>query len=223
MHLAIALLFVWIAGSPPTTPSPEGPRPPLAYMPLRPGLSDGGGGATGRKAAPAPLRQVTRSAAAFTLPQLPAALTSLQLPGAPAVLSAAGSVGNGRDNGADKGTGDGDGTGSGPRTGPWLGDGDGAFDDGAPGVTSPRVLFEKPPEYTAEAMRAKTEGTVLMEATVRVDGTVGTVRILRALRESFGLDQKAVEAVRQWKFKPGTYMGKPVAVRVLIELSFNLR
>ena len=61
------------------------------------------------------------------------------------------------------------------------------------------------------------------KATVLADGSVGVVHIVRSLDGSLGLDQNAIEAVRAWRFRPGTYLGKPVAVKVLIELSFNLR
>ena len=88
---------------------------------------------------------------------------------------------------------------------------------------SPDVLYEKKPEYTSEAMRAKVQGTVEVEAVVNDDGTVGQVRIVRSLDDRFGLDQKAIEAVRNWRFRPGTRFGKPVAVLVLIELTFTLR
>jgi TonB family protein len=85
------------------------------------------------------------------------------------------------------------------------------------------LIAERTPEYTPAAMRAKVQGTVLLEATVVADGTVGHVRVIRSLDEQFGLDQKAIEAVRNWKFRPGTRFGKAVAVKVLIELTFTLR
>lgn len=111
--------------------------------------------------------------------------------------------GTGKDEGSEEGRGEGlGGPGSGPRTGPGAGAGDGPFQDGAPGVVSPQVLFERKPQYTADAIRAKAEGTIRLEATVLVDGAVGTVRLVRTLDESFGLDQKAVEAVRGWRFRP---------------------
>jgi protein TonB len=221
VHLAFALLFACFLAGPRLTPAPAPGMKALVWTP-RPGVSGGGGGGNGVKDSPAPPRPVVRSTPQFTLPHIPAALGALELPGAVAVLSAAGAEGTGTDDGPGKGRGEGiEGPGSGPRTGP--GSGDGPFQDGAPGVTSPHVLFEKRPEYTAEAMRARVQGTILIEATVLVDGTVGRVRVVRSLDESFGLDQKAVEAVRGWKFRPGTYFGKPAAVKVLIELSFSLR
>ncbi|HJR60308.1 MAG TPA: energy transducer TonB [Vicinamibacterales bacterium] len=221
IHLAFALLFAWFLPGPRLTPAPAPGMKALVWTP-RPGFSGGGGGGNGAKASPAPPRPVVRSTPQFMLPHIPAVLGALDLPGAVAVLSAAGAESTGADDGPGKGRGEGlEGPGSGPRTGP--GSGAGPLQDGAPGVTSPQVLFEKRPEYTVEAMRARVQGTILIEATVLVDGTVGSVRVVRSLDESFGLDQKAVEAVRGWKFRPGSYFGKPVAVTVLIELSFTLR
>jgi len=223
IHLVVAILFAWLFAGPQLAPAPAPSTKTLVWTP-RSGFSGGGGGGDGVKTSPARPRPVVRSTPQFTLPHVQAVLGALELPGAVAVLSAAGAEGTGTDDAPGKGRGEGvDGPGSGPRTGPGAGSGDGPFQDGAPGVTSPQVLFERRPEYTAEALRARVQGTILIEATVLVDGTVGSVRVLRSLRESFGLDQKAVEAVRGWRFRPGAYLGKPAAVKVLIELSFSLR
>jgi len=54
------------------------------------------------------------------------------------------------------------------------------------------------------------------------DGTVGDVTVVKSLDQVFGLDERAVETVRQWRFAPGTRFGEPVAVLVLIEVSFNI-
>jgi protein TonB len=72
-------------------------------------------------------------------------------------------------------------------------------------------------------MAARVQSPVLLEATVLADGTVADVRVVRSLDVSFGLDQKAIEAVRRWRFRPGSHLGEAVAVKVLIELSFTLR
>ena len=79
------------------------------------------------------------------------------------------------------------------------------------------------PQYTSDAMRAKVQGTVLLECVVRPDGSVGDVQILRSLDGVFGLDQEAIKAAKQWRFAPGTRMGEPVPVLVTIELTFTLR
>jgi len=90
------------------------------------------------------------------------------------------------------------------------------------GVTIPRIIREVRPQYTAEAMRAKVQGGVLLECVVQTDGTVGDVRVLRSLDTTYGLDQEAIKAAKQWKFAPGTRNGEPVPVMVTIELTFTL-
>jgi protein TonB len=85
------------------------------------------------------------------------------------------------------------------------------------------VLREVRPQYTSDAMRAKVQGTVLLECVVRPDGSVGDIQILRSLDGVFGLDQEAIKAAKQWRFAPGTRLGEPVPVLVTIELTFTLR
>jgi protein TonB len=72
-------------------------------------------------------------------------------------------------------------------------------------------------------MRAKVQGTVLLECIVRPDGSVGDVQVLRSLDPTFGLDQEAIKAAKAWRFTPGTRLGEPVSVYVTIELQFTLR
>ena len=126
------------------------------------------------------------------------------------------------------GAGTGQGTGIGPGRGSGLGPGEGGNTGGGVyrpgnGVELPRVLREVRPNYTADAMRAKVQGTVLIEAVVLPDGTVGQVQVVRSLDTTFGLDQEAIKAAKQWRFAPGTRMGQPVSVLVTIELTFTLR
>ena len=96
-------------------------------------------------------------------------------------------------------------------------------DAGAQGVVAPRVISSVQPKYTEAAMRARIEGTVLLGAVVQDDGTVGEITIVRSLDSTNGLDEQAITALKQWKFEPGTLKGKPVAVRVRVEMTFNLR
>jgi TonB family protein len=91
------------------------------------------------------------------------------------------------------------------------------------GVTMPTVIKEVKPDYTDEAKAARIQGTVWVKAVVQADGDVGDVRVTRSLDTEFGLDKAAVAAAKQWKFKPGTKDGKPVAVEVTIELTFTLK
>jgi protein TonB len=147
------------------------------------------------------------------------------LPGALTPIDAT-SAGIGRGSSAGRGRGPGIGEGDGPG----LGDGrvGGFGGDGFPpggGVTPPRLIKEVKPNYTGDAMRAKLQGVVEMEALVLADGSVdpGGIRITRSLDAVLGLDQQAIIAVKQWRFRPGTYKGQPVAMRVNVELTFTLR
>ena len=134
------------------------------------------------------------------------------------------SQGSGSGGGAGTGTGSGVGPGTGSGLGPGYGGGTGggAYRPGA-GIVLPEVLKEVKPAYTAEAMRAKVQGVVWLECIVMPDGTVGDVRITKSLDAVFGLDQEAIKAARQWRFKPGMRQGLPVPVIITIELTFTLR
>lgn len=144
----------------------------------------------------------------------------LEAPAGPPTLS----QGSGSGGGAGTGTGGGIGSGSGSGLGPGSGGGTGggAYRPGN-GVTVPRVLREVKPAYTSDAMRAKVQGTVLLECVVKPDGSVGDVQVVRSLDSTFGLDQEAVKAAKQWRFAPGVRLGEPVSVLVTIELTFTLR
>ena len=124
--------------------------------------------------------------------------------------------------GAGGGSGAGAGQGSGLELGTGGGLGGGVYRPGS-GVINPRILREVKPQYTADAMRAKVQGTVLLECVVLSDGTVGRIDVVKSLDPTFGLDSEAVKAAKQWRFQPGTRFGEPVAVLVTIELTFTLR
>jgi protein TonB len=145
---------------------------------------------------------------------------AIEAPAGPPALSQGTGAGGGA--GTGRGTGIGSGTGSGLGAGFGGGTGGGAYRPGN-GVTVPRLLHEVKPSYTSDAMRAKVQGTVLIECVVRPDGGVSDVRVVRSLDPTFGLDQEAVKAARQWRFLPGTRLGEPVPVLVTIELTFTLR
>ena len=134
------------------------------------------------------------------------------------------SLGSGTGGGAGSGTGSGigSGIGSGLGAGSGGGTGGGVYQPGN-GVTLPRILREVKPAYTSDAMRAKVQGTVLLQCVVRQDGAVTDVQVLRSLDSVFGLDQEAIKAARQWRFAPGTRMGQAVPVQITIELTFTLR
>lgn len=171
------------------------------------------------KVEPNPVEQLNIPAKSLASAQesLPGAIEAP--PGPPTV-----SQGSGTGGGAGTGTGSGIGPGTGSGLGPGSGGGTGggAYRPGN-GVTLPRVLREVKPQYTSDAMRAKVQGTVLLECVVRPDGSVGEVQVIRSLDSTFGLDQEAVKAAKQWRFAPGTRLGEPVSVLVTIELTFTLR
>ncbi len=159
------------------------------------------------------------------LPAVQTAAAPTEAPGAivaesPASTSAGSGTGGGGGTGSGGGSGSGDGRGLGD--GRTAGVGGGEYEIGN-GVTSPRLLREIKPIYTAEAMRAKVQGVVTLRAVVLPDGSVGRVEVVRSLDSVFGLDQEAIKAARQWRFAPGMRLGEPVAVRVVLELSFTLR
>lgn len=134
------------------------------------------------------------------------------------------SQGTGTGGGAGSGTGSGIGSGQGSGLGPGFGGGTGggAYQPGN-GVTSPVPIREVKPQYTAEAMRAKVQGEVWLQCIVNPDGTVGSVQVTKSLDATFGLDQEAIKAARQWRFRPGMRQGEPVPVLITIALTFSLR
>ena len=89
------------------------------------------------------------------------------------------------------------------------------------GVVSPKLRREVKPNYTRDAMEARVQGIVYLEAVVLTDGTIGPVRVTKGLHPD--LDQSAIAAVRKWSFVPGMLNGKPIPTLVEIEMSFTLR
>jgi len=99
--------------------------------------------------------------------------------------------------------------------------GQGAFHPGD-GISPPSLIRQVEPKYTQDAMRAKIQGDVELEAVVNADGKVGDVRVTRSLDNRFGLDENAVLAARQWLFTPGHDRdGRAVPVNVTLILSFR--
>ena len=91
------------------------------------------------------------------------------------------------------------------------------------GITLPIAVREVRAQYTQEAMRARLEGTVVLQSVVLANGTVDDVRVVQSLDAEHGLDEQAVAAMKQWIFRPGQRGGKPVAVRISCEMTFTLR
>ena len=125
--------------------------------------------------------------------------------------------GLGMGSGHGGGVGDGDGGGYGPGTGGGIGGG--AYHVGG-GVSAPSVLYKVDPEYSEEARKAKYSGTVLISVTVDAQGKAQNIRVVRSL--GLGLDEKAMEAVAKWKFRPGMKNGQAVPVQATIEVNFRL-
>ena len=128
-------------------------------------------------------------------------------------------TGSGGGIGSGKGGGVGSGSGGGVGPGEGGGIGGGPFRVGG-GVTAPVVLHKVEPEYSEEARKAKYQGTVLLYIEVDPSGRATNIRVQRSL--GLGLDEKAIEAVKQWKFKPGYKDGRPVTVAATIEVNFRL-
>ena len=116
-------------------------------------------------------------------------------------------------------SGNGSGTGSGIVSSAGGGIGGGVFRVGG-GVSAPVLIYKVPPEYTEEARKAKYQGTVLLYVEIGPDGTATNIKVQRSL--GLGLDEKAVECVKQWRFKPGQKDGQPVAVAATIEVNFRM-
>jgi len=116
--------------------------------------------------------------------------------------------------GGPRGLGDGNGTKVG------SGSGGDVYQAGRGGVTAPVPIRRVEPEYSEEARKARAMGSVLVLVDVGTDGKVKNVRIGRSF--GMGLDEKAIEAVSQWLFRPGMRDGRPVVVKAQIEVAFHL-
>src|SRR5437588_1610729 len=125
--------------------------------------------------------------------------------------------GGGIGSGSGGGVGSGKGAGFGPGEGGGIGGG--IYRVGG-GVTAPAVLYKVDPEYSEEARKAKYSGTVVLQLVVDASGKARDIKVVRSL--GLGLDEKAIEAVNKWKFRPGVKNGQPVAVQATIEVNFRL-
>jgi protein TonB len=123
------------------------------------------------------------------------------------------SLGNGSGTGIGSGNGSGIGPGSGGNTG------GGVMHIGG-GVSKPVVLYQVEPEFSEEARKAKFSGNVVVYLWVDPDGKPSHIRVVRGV--GMGLDEKAVEAVRQYRFKPAMKDGKPVQVDLYVDVNFQI-
>ncbi len=241
VHAAIGAAFLYVALAGPAiidaTQMKPDPIPQVTWL-ATPGPGGGGGGG-GNKSPDPPRKTVIRPAKPpeiqpFKPPEdIPAPELNVPLKQvlsteliSPGTLD--GGVSTSQGSGSGGGGGTGTGTGVGPGTGSGIGPGwGGGFGGGAyrpgSGIELPQLVHKEQPQYTAEAMRAKVQGVVLLECVVNADGSVGDVNVVRSLDAMFGLDQEAVKAAKKWRFVPGRRLGQPVPVLVTLEMTFTLR
>ena len=200
---------------------------------------NGGGGGGGRELVPASRGNPPRASLDQQLAP-PAIVLSKEMPRLPVeetivvdpsvVLQHGGQIGDPMSRftqmlssgpGGPGGFGDGCCDGIGPSTGPHMGSGpEGIFPAGKMGVTVPQVIYNPEPGFSDEARKAKQQGTVVLLLVVGKDGRTYNIRVGQSL--GMGLDEKAIEAVRQWRFRPATYNGQPVATQIAVEVDFHL-
>jgi periplasmic protein TonB len=148
-------------------------------------------------------------------------MPNLGLPVAPPLPAAPPSNGTGSGGGIGAGSGGGVGIGHGPGVGEGHGGGigGGVYKVGG-GITAPQPIATPDPEYTDEARRAKVQGTCILWLIVGADGHPRDIHVVRGL--GYGLDAKALETVKQWRFQPARKDGQPVNVQVSVEVAFHL-
>ncbi len=175
---------------------------------------------------PAPAPPDREPAPEVVIPVETLALGTQVLPGAmdapPAAPTRSQGPGNGGGAGSNLGGGDGPGRGRG------FGDGLDAGMDGdiyrpGAGVTMPIELRKGMAQYTTEAIRARAQGAITVECVVRPSGVCTNIRVVHAFNPTFGLDQEAIKAAAQWRFRPGMRRGEAVPVLVTMEIAFALR
>lgn len=221
--------------------------PPETYaLPVSKKVVSGGGGGGDHDRIPAPkgnppkaaLQQITPPAIVLhnDHPKLPVQATvvapptvkvaenripTLGVANAPVMPAAPPSNGTGSGGGIGSGAGGGVGIGRGPGIGSGIGGGvgGGVYRVGG-GISAPTAVFSPDPDYTEEARRAKKQGTCVLWMIVDSNGHPRDIRVVRGL--GFGLDEKALEAVRQWKFQPALKDGRPVDVQISVQVEFHL-
>jgi TonB family protein len=157
--------------------------------------------------------------ALLSAPEMP--MTNRPQWGDPLSSSLISSGGPGSGGGMGGGKGGGIGDGNGPRHGPGEGGPGGIEFKSARGAyTAPTVIYQVDPEFSEEARQAKHYGTVILVVDVDTTGRAVNFRVAKSL--GLGLDEKAVQAVSRWKFRPAQRDGKPVTVAARIEVNFHL-
>jgi len=194
------------------TPASKGAIPKFAKMQLAPPMA----------VIPNPNPQLTVPPTLLGPPELKLPQMSSNMPwGDPNGVLGLPSNGPGFGGGIGSGEGTGIGSGKGGGLGPGEGGGvgGGVYSVGG-GVSEPIPIYKPDPAYSEEARKAKYQGTVVLWIIVDASGTVTDCRVVKPL--GLGLDEKAVETVKTWKFKPALRNGTPVPVRVMVEVSFRL-
>lgn len=236
--LAVVLILIVMAIRPPAEP-PQYTPPDKYDLVFVQTVGPGGGGGGGGNLSPAPPAKIEMKAELPKPPVIevpkpatpppPSLMAPVQMtavvptPGILTGLAAAPSAGlgtgGGGGTGAGAGTGPGTGSGIGPGTG--GGFGGGAMRPGS-GVVNPTILRDVQPKYTPDAMRAKIQGMVELEAVVGTNGVITEIRVIKSLDRAFGLDEEAIRTARQWLFRPGRFQGQAVQVVVVIQMEFRL-
>ena len=212
LHGALLALLIW-STSGAVEMAAKAPHDRLVFLA---GPGPGGGGGGGGKAPRAPVKRIERPRpqASPSFEPEPQPLPSRALISPVALVA-----GDNKPLSPEP-------EGTGPGVGPGVDDGTGGGAGGGPyrpgsGVEPPRLLREVKALYTEDARTRGITGDVVLEIVIRSDGTVGDVKILRGL--GFGLDERAVTAVRNWKFSPARRLGTAVDVIVEVEVEFSLR
>ena len=154
-------------------------------------------------------------------PQVQLASNNMPNLGDPMAHAILPSNGTGSGGGIGSGSGGGIGSGKGPGFGPGEGGGvgGGVFHVGG-GVSPPRQIYAPEPEFSEEARKAKYQGVCTLGLIVGTDGRPSNIHVLSAL--GMGLDEKAIEAVKNWRFEPAMKDGHPVRVEIAVEVDFHL-
>jgi protein TonB len=210
------------------------------YIPTGAGTHPGGGGGGGMHEMKAPSRgkvTVSKNPLAppvvrpiIQQPKLPVppavnvisqvAMPNLPVFGDPTAHIAPPSSGPGNRGGIGTGSGAGVGSGEGTGLGPGTGGNTGGGMCCGSGVRPPALIYSPEPEYSEEARKAKYQGTVILWVLIGTDGRAHEIRVEKQV--GLGLDEKAIEAVRQWRFQPAMEGNKPVAVTSEVEVNFRL-
>lgn len=236
--LAVVLILIVMAIRPPAQ-APTYTPPDKYDLVFVQTVGPGGGGGGGGNKSPDPPAKIEMKAELPKPPVIevpkpatpppPSLMAPVQMtavvptPGVLTGLSAAPSAGLGTGGGGGTGTGTGTGPGTGSGIGPGTGGGfgGGAMRPGS-GVVNPTILRDLQPKYTPDAMRAKIQGVVELEAVVGTNGVITEIRVIKSLDRAFGLDEEAIRTAKQWLFRPGRFQGQAVPVLVVIQMEFRL-